>query len=103
MWQSHEIRFDVDHPTAPGHFPGNPIIPAAVLLEEVMRAIAAADGCPGDFMIRSAKFLGPVRPSDRLQIRWQSLGNGQTKFECRLLDPERLTVTGLMVKQGSAD
>ncbi len=65
-----------------------------------MRAIAAAEGYPGYFVIRSAKFLGPVRPCDRLQIRWQSLADGQTKFECRLLDPERPAVTGLIAMQG---
>ena len=30
------IRFPADHPTGPDHFPGNPIIPGAVLLDELM-------------------------------------------------------------------
>ncbi|MGO8917018.1 MAG: hypothetical protein ACLQJR_14030 [Stellaceae bacterium] len=100
MWHSFEVRFSIDHPTAAGHFPGNPIIPGAVLLDEVLQAIAG-DGCVGPSVIRSVKFLQPVRPGDGLLIRWQLEARGETKFECRLLDPERLAVVGT-VQQGAA-
>jgi 3-hydroxymyristoyl/3-hydroxydecanoyl-(acyl carrier protein) dehydratase len=91
---SQETRFCPDHPTAAGHFPGNPIIPGAVLLDEVLNAIAA--GAVGPCAIRSAKFLQPVRPGDRVLIRWEMQSSGQAKFECLLLDPERLALTGLV-------
>lgn len=95
MAHSAEIRFSLDHPTAAGHFPGNPIIPGAVLLDEVLSAIAAgAGGAPGPCVIRSAKFLHPVRPGDRVLIRWQAARAGEIKFECLLPDPERLVLTG---------
>jgi 3-hydroxyacyl-[acyl-carrier-protein] dehydratase len=90
---SREMRFGVDHPTAAGHFPGNPIIPGAVLLDEVLSAMAAGGAAP--WRIRSAKFLQPVRPGDRMAIRWQETPSGQVKFECLLLDPERLALSGL--------
>lgn len=93
MWQSLEVRFAVDHPTAAGHFPGNPIIPGAVLLDEVLQAVAGA-GSGERSVIRSAKFLEPVRPGDALVIRWRPDSNGQTRFECCLLDPERLALIG---------
>ena len=93
MWQSREIRFSIDHPTAAGHFPGNPIIPGAVLLDEVLQAIAG-DGGAAPSVIRSVKFLQPVRPGDVLLIRWQPQPRGETKFEGRLLDPERLALVG---------
>jgi 3-hydroxyacyl-[acyl-carrier-protein] dehydratase len=88
-----ETRIGIDHPTAAGHFPGNPIIPGAVLLDEVLSAMAA--GGAGFCRIRSAKFLQPVRPGDRILIRWQEMPSGQAKFECLLLDPERLALSGL--------
>jgi 3-hydroxyacyl-[acyl-carrier-protein] dehydratase len=100
MWQSLAVRFGVDHPTAAGHFPGNPIIPGAVLLDEVLQAIAG-DGEAAPAVIRSAKFLQPVRPGDLLLIRWQAQPRGETKFECRLLDPERLALVGT-VQPGAA-
>src|SRR5262249_41812259 len=33
------IRFPKDHPVGPGHFPGNPIIPGALLLDEILVAL----------------------------------------------------------------
>ena len=100
MWHSLEVRFSADHPTAAGHFPGNPIIPGAVLLDEVLQAMGAA---PGDrSVIRSAKFLQPVRPGDAVVIRWEPDSNGQARFECRLLDPERLALTGTVQLEATA-
>jgi 3-hydroxyacyl-[acyl-carrier-protein] dehydratase len=97
---SRETRFSPDHPTAAGHFPGNPIIPGAVLLDEVLSAIAA--DAVGPCAIRWAKFLQPVRPGDRVLIRWEIKSSGQAKFECVLLDPERLALTGLVEFGGSS-
>jgi 3-hydroxymyristoyl/3-hydroxydecanoyl-(acyl carrier protein) dehydratase len=101
MWHSLEVRFAADHPTAAGHFPGNPIIPGAVLLDEVLQAVASAGG--GDWTaIRSAKFLQPVRPGEAVLIRWEPGSDGQARFECRLLDPERLALTGTVQLEAAA-
>jgi 3-hydroxymyristoyl/3-hydroxydecanoyl-(acyl carrier protein) dehydratase len=94
MRQSLEIRFPVDHPTAAGHFPGNPIIPGAVLLDEVLQAVAGQGGDIAQFTVRAAKFLEPVRPGTAILIRWEADSTGQTKFECRSLDSDRLVAAG---------
>lgn len=95
MDRSREMRFDLDHPTAAGHFPGNPIIPGALLLDEVLLAIAEGEGRQvGACVIRSAKFLHPVRPGDRLVLRWETRPIGETRFECMLFDPERVALSG---------
>jgi len=65
-----ERSFPTDHAAAQGHFPGNPIIPGAVLLSEVLLAIEADLGrrlhaC----RVKSAKFVHPVRPGDRIRLR----------------------------------
>ena len=97
-----EKQFEVEHPTAAGHFPGNPIIPGAVLLDEVMQAVAArADGGIGPYEIRSAKFLRPVRPGDRVLIRWHARPDGEIKFECLSMEPAELVLIG-SVKLGGA-
>jgi 3-hydroxymyristoyl/3-hydroxydecanoyl-(acyl carrier protein) dehydratase len=93
MWNSLEVRFAVDHLTAAGHFPGNPIIPGAVLLDEVLHAVAGTGGVER-WVIRSAKFLQPVRPGEAVMIRWEPDPDGQIRFECRLLDPDRLVLIG---------
>jgi len=74
-----EIHFAADHPTAPGHFPSNPIIPGALLLDEVIRTLPG--GATG---IRSAKFFHPVRPGESVSVQWVFAPGGMAKFECRL-------------------
>ena len=101
MWHSLEVRFAVDHLTAAGHVPGNPIIPGAVLLDEVLQAVAGT-GDVKRWVIRSAKFLQPVRPGEAIMIRWEHDPEGQTRFECRLLDPERLALTGTVQLEATA-
>lgn len=78
-----ERVFPADHPTALGHFPGNPIIPGAVLLDETLRAIGS--GLNLDFAscrIKSAKFLAPVRPGDRVVIEFSGPSAGEVRFTC---------------------
>jgi 3-hydroxymyristoyl/3-hydroxydecanoyl-(acyl carrier protein) dehydratase len=81
-WSSAEHRFDADHPTAAGHFPGNPIIPGALLLDQALRAI----GADVPLEIQVVKFLSPVRPGDSVAIRWQPQDGGAVTFECRVRD-----------------
>jgi 3-hydroxymyristoyl/3-hydroxydecanoyl-(acyl carrier protein) dehydratase len=78
---SADLHIRADEPAADGHFPGNPIVPAAVLLREVLRALAPdreAMCCE----IRSARFFRPVRPGDRLTISWDIQDAGDTGFTC---------------------
>ena len=78
-----EKVFPHDHPASHGHFPGNPIIPGAVLLSETTQAIAAGLGfAPAPCLVRSAKFLHPVRPGDRVLIRYSRDSGGEIRFHC---------------------
>lgn len=64
-----EITFGPDHPAARGHFPGNPIIPGALLLSEALRAVGAALEVDLSLCtVTSAKFPSPSRPGDRIEI-----------------------------------
>lgn len=58
------------HPCLPGHFPGRPLVPAVLLLDEVLALIAphrpGADPTPPG--IASAKFLHPVRPDEAVEV-----------------------------------
>ena len=75
------IRFPASHPAAAGHFPGNPIIPGALILDEVIAAIALAPDMP--ICVRSAKFLRLVRPGEEISLSWETLPDRSVKFECR--------------------
>lgn len=90
-----ERLFPSDHLAARGHFPGNPIIPGAVLLDEALRAIAAEIGAGvSPCCIRSAKFLAPVRPGERVAIEFDRTQAGNVRFAC--------TVNGKAVLRGEA-
>ena len=93
MRHSVEVQFHADDPTAAGHFPGNPIIPGALLLDEVLRAIAGT-GAMLPSVIRSAKFLSPVRPGDAVMVGWEVTGAGQIRFECRTREAGELVLVG---------
>jgi 3-hydroxyacyl-[acyl-carrier-protein] dehydratase len=93
MWQSRQFDFAGDHPTASGHFPSNPIIPGALMLDEVVIAIAGEDNDDA-VTIRTAKFLQPVHPGERVDLRWQKLAGGALKFECRLAGQTELAMIG---------
>jgi len=65
-----EILVPANHPALAGHFPGQPVVPATVLLDAVLAEIRAR----GDFVLRSipaAKFLQPVLPEERVDLRIQ--------------------------------
>jgi 3-hydroxyacyl-[acyl-carrier-protein] dehydratase len=95
MWQSIELHFASNHPTAAGHFPSNPIIPGALMLDEVVTAIAG-EACAGTILIRAAKFLQPVRPGEHVNLRWQSRADGAVKFECQRVGHAGLAMTGTL-------
>jgi 3-hydroxymyristoyl/3-hydroxydecanoyl-(acyl carrier protein) dehydratase len=82
-WHHASHKFAADHPTAAGHFPGNPIIPGAVLLDDVVRVIAAAYKQTAEQgALQGVKFLAPLRPGDTLEIRWNEMHSQGIKFEC---------------------
>ena len=77
------MKFAADHPCGAGHFPGNPIIPGALLLDEVLALIGAHAGLDeGTWHIRSAKFPQPVRPGDEVHIYYTRTASGEIRFEC---------------------
>ena len=86
-----EQRFPPDHASTPGHFPGNPIIPGALLLSEVVRAIEADLGhALHPFQIRAAKFLHPVRPGESFLIKFSRIDGRRIGFSCTVSGTEAL-------------
>lgn len=90
---SFEKRFGPNHPTAAGHFPGNPIIPGALVLDAVLDAIAGDDPVAQSCAIRAVKFLRPIRPGDRIRIDWHE-ERGDTRFQCVLIETDEIALTG---------
>lgn len=74
------LHVPAHHPAFAGHFPGAPLLPGVVLLDEMLQAIRADSG----WTIASAKFLHPVRPGETLTLEHEPpLANGAVRFTIR--------------------
>ena len=61
------LRIEADHPSLPGHFPGRPVVPGVVILDEV--AARARELVPGRLVrLPQVKFLAPLLPGEDARI-----------------------------------
>lgn len=56
------------HPSLAGHFPGNPIVPGVVLLDCIAHALER-DSHARLAEIRAVKFVAPLRPDEKAELR----------------------------------
>jgi len=89
------------HPAFAGHFPGAPIVPGVVLLDETLRVLKAAAG-EGAFRceIFAAKFHSVVEPGENLTLEHEAGPDGSIRFVIR--GPERLVASGRVTFAASA-
>ena len=75
-----------DHPALPGHFPGDPMVPGAVLLARVADALRARfpQSVLGELL--QARFHAPLRPGEPFTIEATLLAGG-ARFELRRAGP----------------
>lgn len=81
-----EVRRSIatDHPSLAGHFPGNPIVPGVVILDEVLQAVEAWRGPTRVARVVSAKFTSPLKPGTEFSIKLNEEGGTHIVFECCL-------------------
>jgi 3-hydroxymyristoyl/3-hydroxydecanoyl-(acyl carrier protein) dehydratase len=66
------LTIPADHAAFAGHFPGNPIVPGVVLLDESLHSIAALLAVPvAQCTIVAAKFLSSAHPGESLQLHFE--------------------------------
>lgn len=69
------------HPAFDGHFPGTPVLPGVVLLDEAIRTIElAAGGEPRCWRLASVKFLKAIGPGESLVLEQERLASGTIRF-----------------------
>jgi acyl-coenzyme A synthetase/AMP-(fatty) acid ligase len=82
--QSSELRIAVGHASFAGHFPGFPILPGAVLLDEALHEIERSRTVDlTHWRLASSKFLQAVRPGDALTVEHSAPGTGTIHFVIR--------------------
>ncbi|WP_306605241.1 3-hydroxyacyl-ACP dehydratase FabZ family protein [Azonexus sp.] len=70
-----------DHPAFAGHFPGRPIVPGVVLLDQAMLFAEQLSGqADCHWQISNAKFLSPVGPGETLNFTLQRKSSGSIAF-----------------------
>lgn len=70
-----------DHPALAGHFPGRPIVPGVVLLDQAIRFAEQLLGRPGlAWQVGNAKFFSPVGPGETLGFVLQTKPSGAVAF-----------------------
>ena len=82
------LRIEPTHPSLPGHFPGDPIVPGVVLLD---RVIACLEG-EGRTLRRLpvVKFLAPLRPGEDAVIVF----GGDPRVRFRITRGDTAILTG---------
>jgi len=93
------LRIPAQHPAFDGHFPGAPLLPGVVLLDEMLRLIEASpDSACAGWSIATAKFLHPVRPGETLTFaRELPLANGAVRFVIRGGSDDHIVASGTLV------
>lgn len=94
MEYSEECVIDATHPSLPGHFPGQPVVPGVVLLERVLRAAAHAGVVVPVSALPQVKFIAPLLPAQPFTIRLRSDRPGRLRFEC--VREGRIIASGLL-------
>ncbi len=93
MRRTASFRIPADHPALAGHFPGNPIVPGTLILEQVIAA------CPQPSrQVAFAKFQRPSRPGEEARIDYTGTAGEAIDFVChqgdRLICSGRLSAGG---------
>ena len=83
-----------DHPTLPGHFPGRPLVPGVVILDEVLDVLIEWRQDLHVTGIRMVKFLAPLQPEQTFTVflSRKDAHAAEVSFCCRLA--ERVIVEG---------
>jgi acyl dehydratase len=67
-WKAGQFSIPHAHPCLAGHFPGHPLVPGVVLLDEVCAIIAATTNRPRPTTLEAVKFTAPVLPGQPVTV-----------------------------------
>jgi 3-hydroxymyristoyl/3-hydroxydecanoyl-(acyl carrier protein) dehydratase len=73
------LTITAEHPALAGHFPGAPVLPGVLLLDEMVRLVETV-AAGGRWRIGTAKFVRPVHAGETLTLGHEKLPNGSIRF-----------------------
>lgn len=78
-----EFRVDAAHPALPGHFPGNPVVPGAVMLAEVLAGVSAKLSRAVS-AVKQVKFTASLLPEEMASVECEA-GANEVRFEVQTI------------------
>jgi len=89
--------FAAAHPVFVGHFPGQPIVPGALLLDRVVHHVAEQHAVDGQIVvIEQAKFLRPVGPDEPVDLEVQTSADAPTRWRFTLRVGDQTAANGIL-------
>jgi len=101
MIQESEHCIPSAHPALAGHFPGHPVVPGVLLLEEVHQAACAWLGELRLTAIPTVKFVAPLLPGVTFTIRMEKDAHAGISFSC--LQAGQIIARGRMLVDGDGE
>jgi 3-hydroxymyristoyl/3-hydroxydecanoyl-(acyl carrier protein) dehydratase len=102
---THEVP--LDHPSFAGHFPGQPLLPGALLLSEVLESVRGVPALMARLgnepTLAAAKFLAPVRPGALLTIELQPEPGASRGVRFEVRSGEAVAVSGRWTRGQTQD
>lgn len=74
---------DDAHPSLPGHFPGSPVVPGVVLLNEVLAEQRRQLPQVHVTGIKKLKFLRMLFPNQAFTVEFSATATSNLRFKCR--------------------
>lgn len=88
-----------DHPAFAGHFPGMPVLPGVVLLDEALFALGRELGRDlSACIVGSLKFVSPIAPGEIVHLQYELQASGTIRFN--IVSGARRVATGSVQAAG---
>jgi 3-hydroxymyristoyl/3-hydroxydecanoyl-(acyl carrier protein) dehydratase len=79
---SSALTISTQHPSIPGHFPGEPLVPGVVMLSVVFEELARHSPELKVCGIRKLKFLRRLEPGAAFTVEFEAPANSGLRFKC---------------------
>ena len=85
------------HPSLKGHFPGNPVVPGVVILDEVTTLIKSIKTGYIISALPSVKFVKPLLPDQAVRLEITEKNDTAMSFSC-YVNNEKIVIGQIVLK-----